>query len=61
MQSCKKGGILTRLMAPICLYAFAMLYCSLMPVTSGFAETVKVTIAQTNNLNGKLFPSKASD
>jgi len=44
----------------LCLSVLCMLLSSLVTVPSSLAQTVKVTIAQTNNLNGRLFAYKSS-
>lgn len=42
------------------LSMLCVLLYALVGVSSGLAETVTVTIAQTNNLNGRLFAYKSS-
>ncbi len=57
----EKGKALTYFKASLCLSVLYMLFYSLVAVSAGFAETVKVTIAHTNNLNGRLFAYKTSE
>jgi len=56
----EKGTALTYFKASLCLSVLYVLFYSFVAVSAGFAETVKVTIAHTNNLNGKLFAHKTS-
>ena len=45
----------------LCLSVLFILFYSTIVVTVGFSETVKLTIAQTNNLNGRLFAEEKSE
>ncbi len=46
--------------ASLSLSVLFILFYSFVAVSAGFAETVTITIAQTNNLNGRLFAYKSS-
>jgi len=44
----------------LCLSVLGMLLSALVTVPSSLAQTARVTIAQTSNLNGMLFAYKSS-
>jgi hypothetical protein len=57
----EKVRALTNVKMFLCLSVLFILFHFTISVTVGFTETVKVTIAQTNNLNGSLFDSGYSE
>ncbi|MBN2568429.1 MAG: hypothetical protein JXB42_03245 [Deltaproteobacteria bacterium] len=57
----EKVRALTNIRMSLCLSVLFIFLHFTIAVTVGFSETVKVTIAQTNNLNGRLFAEGTSE
>jgi len=57
----EKANALKHVKASFCLSVIFVFFYFAIAVPVGFAEAVKVTIAQTNNLNGRLFAEEKSE
>lgn len=60
-QAYEKGKALTHFKASVIVSALFLLFYTLLMTSIGYAKTAQVTIAHTNNLNGRLFAYKTSE